>query len=179
MCELSPDKNMQAAMTAPLKPRAASASIIEKPRWFMWRDVRPALIRAKILANIWSNIKSLDTLLAKRANKYQARTRKRIVLGKGMSEKDFRDQLLKGFWHDLKQHLIRDAIIVVDSNLDLGHVASQISLDRAAVIQEWITQKLIGKPTLQQVEAWDANPTKEFNVVIVQPYVLIQEITAH
>jgi hypothetical protein len=92
-----------------------------------------------------------------------------------MSENDFRDQLLKGYWHDLKQHLVRDAIIIVDSDLDLTHVASEISLDRAAVIQDWITRQLIGKPTVTQLEEWNANDTKEFNVVIVQPYVLIQE----
>ena len=95
-----------------------------------------------------------------------------------MSSNDFRDQLLKGFWHDLKQHLERDALIVVDSNLDLSHVALQISQDRAAVVQDWIESKMIAKPTAPQIESWNANPTIEFGFLIVAPYVLIQE-TGH
>lgn len=92
------------------------------------------------------------------------------------SENDFRDQLLRGFWHDLKQHLERDAIIVVDSNLDLGHVATHVARDSVTIIQEWIATQMIGKPSGPQLSAWDANPAKEFNFLIVQPYVLIQEI---
>ncbi len=95
-----------------------------------------------------------------------------------MSTNDFRDQLLKGFWHDLKQHLERDAIIVVDPHLDLGQVATDVAQDRASTIQQWITQKLLGKPSSVQIETWNANPTKEFQFLIVQPYVLIQETTA-
>ena len=92
-----------------------------------------------------------------------------------MSENDFRDQLLQGFWHDLKQHLERDAIIVVDPDLDLHDVAVHVEQDRAAVIQDWISKKLIAKPSAEQIRSWNEMPTKEFSFLIVQPYVLIQE----
>jgi hypothetical protein len=92
-----------------------------------------------------------------------------------MSTNDFRDQLLKGFWHDLKQHLERDAIILVDSNLDLNDVALKVSQDQTAIVQDWITRNLLGKPTLEQINAWNEMPAKEFSFLIVQPYVLVQE----
>ncbi len=91
------------------------------------------------------------------------------------STNDFRDQLLRGFWHDLKDHLERDAIIVVHPELDLSDVANNVTADRATVIQDWITRQQLGKPTADQIAAWNAMPTKEFQFVIVQPYVLIQE----
>lgn len=92
------------------------------------------------------------------------------------SEKDFRDQLLKGFWHDLKDHLERGAIIVVDPDLDLREVADHIAGDHVAIVQDWIKEAKIGKPTAPQIQAWDEAPTKEFNFLIVQPYVLVQEL---
>ena len=93
-----------------------------------------------------------------------------------MSVNDFREQLLKGFWHDLKTHLERDAIIVVNSNLDLSDVAVSLSEDRAGVVEGWILKSLLVKPSAEQVRAWNGMPTKEFHFLIVQPYVLIQEM---
>ena len=97
---------------------------------------------------------------------------------KDRSEKDFRDQSLNGFWQDLKDHLERDALIVVSPVLDLQKVADLMAKDSVNDIQTWIQEKKIGKPTAEQVAAWNANPTKEVSVNIVQPYVLIQE-SAH
>ena len=93
-----------------------------------------------------------------------------------MSTNNFQDQLLKGFWHDLKDHLERGAIIVVDANLDLNDVAKAVALDQAKTVQSWIEKKLLVKPTLDQIHSWNSNPTKEFQFAIAQPYVLIQEL---
>lgn len=93
-----------------------------------------------------------------------------------MSTNDFREQILIGFWHDLKTHADRDAVIVVDLNLDLSDVADQIIRDQLALVQGWVEQSQIGKPSPEQLLAWSEMPTKEFRFVIVQPYVLIQEM---
>ena len=93
-------------------------------------------------------------------------------------EKDFRDLVLKGFWHDLKDHLERDAIIVVSPDLDLVTVASHVTEDKTDVIQELILKHQLAKPTAAQLAAWNSMPTKEFGFVIAQPFVLIQE-TGH
>ena len=90
-------------------------------------------------------------------------------------EKDFRDLVLKGFWHDLKDHLERDAIIVVAGDLDLMTVADYVTQDKADVIQQLISRQQLAKPTPQQLAAWSAMPLKEFSFVIAQPFVLIQE----
>lgn len=91
-------------------------------------------------------------------------------------EKDFRGEVLKGFWHDLKDQLERGALIVVNPALDLEAVANDVTNDDAARIQDLISKQQIGKPSLEQITAWDQAATKEFHFVIVQPYVLIQEI---
>ena len=92
-----------------------------------------------------------------------------------MSNNDFRDQLLKGLWQDLKVHMERDAIIVVSSELDLSSAAVDMSKNNVTALQSWIAKGLVGKPTAPQLAGWNAMPSKEFNFVIVQPYVLIQE----
>lgn len=93
-------------------------------------------------------------------------------------EKDYRDLVLKGFWHDLKDHLERDAIIVVAPDLDLTTVAAHVTKDEKDVIQELILKHQLAKPTALQLAAWNTMPTKEFSFVIAQPFVLIQE-TGH
>jgi hypothetical protein len=93
-----------------------------------------------------------------------------------MSKNDFRDQTLKGHWHDLKQHLERGALILVDVELDLEEVALIVSQDRVAIVQDWIAKNQLAKPLPEQIKIWNESPTKEFNFVIAQPYVLIQEL---
>lgn len=95
-----------------------------------------------------------------------------------MSTNDFRDQVLRGFWHDLKDHLERGAIIVVEPDLELAEVAKIVALDDAKIVQDWIDSQRIGKPSAERIAAWNAMPTKEFSFVIAQPFVLIQE-TGH
>lgn len=93
-------------------------------------------------------------------------------------DKDFRHQVLRGLWQDLKDHLERGAIIVVAPDLDLADVADGVNKDRVAIVQDWIVQNQIAKPTASQVSTWNEMPTKEFSFIIAQPYVLIQE-TGH
>jgi hypothetical protein len=103
--------------------------------------------------------------------------KKRFGVSQTMSQNDFRDQRLKGFWLDLKDHLVRGAIILVHPDLDLGDVASKIALDQVATVQGWIANGLLIKPTPAQIHAWNEMPQKEFYFVIAQPYVLIQEMS--
>jgi hypothetical protein len=81
-------------------------------------------------------------------------------------------------WQVLRPHLERDALIIVQPQLDLAAAAQAVAADDAAAVRLWIDQGGLGKPAVVQVEAWDAEPLKIFQFVIVQPYVLIQESPA-
>ena len=77
-------------------------------------------------------------------------------------------------WNDLKPHAQRDAVIVVNGNLNLLDVGVAIAQDDKIAVEHWITEQLISKPSNQQLSDWNINPTQLFKTLIVQPFVLVQ-----
>lgn len=78
-------------------------------------------------------------------------------------------------WTDLLPHAKRDAIIVVQPELDLSEVAVAMAQDNTALVQRWISEQLIAKPTSEQLTQWNDNTEKQFTTLIVQPFVVVQE----
>ena len=78
-------------------------------------------------------------------------------------------------WFTLRAHLEKGRLIVVDSLLDLAEAGVAVAVDDVKAIERWIVSGLLGKPTAQQVEEWDAEKGKRFLCLIVSPYVLVQE----
>jgi hypothetical protein len=81
-------------------------------------------------------------------------------------------------WHWLRPHQERGAVIVVAPALELAAAAGRIADDDAAAVKGWIAAGLLTKPGLEQIAAWNAEPGKRFRLLIVQPYVLIQDLPA-
>ncbi|MEY3334862.1 MAG: hypothetical protein RLZZ176_3165, partial [Cyanobacteriota bacterium] len=79
-------------------------------------------------------------------------------------------------WEWLIPHVQKDGVIVVAKNLDLLDVGEAIAGDNIPSVQHWIDKQLLAKPTIDQVGEWNLNRTKRFNALIVEPYVLIQEL---
>lgn len=79
-------------------------------------------------------------------------------------------------WQWLKPHLERGALITVAASLDLAEAGERIALDDTASVAAWIDSARIGKPTAAEIEQWNGEPEKKFLVLIISPYVLIQEI---
>jgi hypothetical protein len=75
----------------------------------------------------------------------------------------------------LKPHLQRDAVVVVNSQLDLLDVGVALANDDVISVQHWISEQLLHKPFAEQLSDWNQDQTKRFHALIVQPYVLIQE----
>lgn len=75
----------------------------------------------------------------------------------------------------LKPHIQRDVVVVVHQQLDLLDVGVAIARDDVLSIQHWISEQLLHKPFPEELVAWNNNPTKRFQALIVQPYVLVQE----
>ncbi|MBD2410274.1 hypothetical protein FACHB389_28125 [Nostoc calcicola FACHB-389] len=81
-------------------------------------------------------------------------------------------------WEWLIPHVQRDAVILVALELNLVDVGVAIANDNTPSVQQWIDEQLITKPTTAQLGEWNTDATKRFNTLIVQPYVLVQEIIA-
>ena len=95
---------------------------------------------------------------------------------------DVKTQLIKDLapmdWETLIPHAKRDAVIVVDGALDLVEVGVAIAEDNAAVVQNWLSELLLQKPSQEELNHWNAEPEKQFNTLIVQPFVLITAIAS-
>jgi hypothetical protein len=77
-------------------------------------------------------------------------------------------------WHDLQAHAKRDAIIVINNELELSTVAAAIAEDDTTSVQGWIGEEAIAKPTAQQLTDWNQTPEKQFVALIVQPFVVVK-----
>lgn len=77
-------------------------------------------------------------------------------------------------WRELKIHLQRDSIIVVAEELDLIAVAVAVADDDKTLVEAWIGEKQLGKPTEEQLKSWEEESDNRFKMLIVQPFILIQ-----
>lgn len=78
-------------------------------------------------------------------------------------------------WEWLIPHVQRDAVVVVDRQLDLLDVGVAISEDHVTDVQRWIGEQQIYKPSPEQISDWNGDRDKQFNALIVQPFILVQE----
>lgn len=84
-------------------------------------------------------------------------------------------EVFESDWNLLLPHLERDAVILVSPELDLLTVAREVAEDHSNQVGAWIAQGKLAKPSLKQIEEWGGS-AKKFRIVIVQPYVLAQEL---
>lgn len=78
-------------------------------------------------------------------------------------------------WDLLRAHLERGGLIVAARDLDLVEAAQKIAEDDAATVGAWIREGRLTKPSAEQVAVWDVDRARLFNMLIVSPYVLMQE----
>lgn len=78
-------------------------------------------------------------------------------------------------WSSLIPHAQRDALIVVHEGLSLLDVGLAIANDDVMLVQNWISEQLIHKPSPEELTSWNIDPNQQFRTLIVQPFVLIQE----
>jgi len=78
-------------------------------------------------------------------------------------------------WKWLRPHLERSVLILVDESLDLADAALKLAADDSERIELWIRDGMIGKPTEDQVLRWNKDTQKRFGMLIISPFVLIQE----
>ncbi len=79
-------------------------------------------------------------------------------------------------WEWLIPHAQRDAVVIVDPALDLLDVGVAIASDNVSAVQRWISEQQIYKPSPEQLSNWGDDRSRRFNALIVQPYVLVQDM---
>jgi hypothetical protein len=83
----------------------------------------------------------------------------------------------EALWDWLRPHLERDALIIVSPDFDLVDAGQALARDEVDLIKEMIARGQLVKPSALQVAAWDAHRQEQkFLLLIVSPYILIQEI---
>src|SRR5512133_1002345 len=78
-------------------------------------------------------------------------------------------------WSCLRAHLLRGGLILIEDSLNLVETAATMARNDTATIEKLITMGKICKPSENQIQTWDCDKLKKFNMLIVSPYVLIQE----
>ncbi|VEP15101.1 Uncharacterized conserved small protein [Hyella patelloides LEGE 07179] len=91
-------------------------------------------------------------------------------------KKKLQEDIASISWQEILPHAKRDAVVVINEQLDLLEVAEAIALDETSLVSNWIAEKLIAKPSNAQLTEWNSNPQAEFTAAIVQPFVIIQPI---
>ena len=85
-------------------------------------------------------------------------------------------EIEKAKWPLLEDHFKRDALLIVDLELSLVEVAASVALDDVTHVKEWLTTQKLIRPTDEMVQSWEENPELDFSFLIIQPYVIAQEI---
>jgi hypothetical protein len=82
-------------------------------------------------------------------------------------------------WRWLSPHASRDAVVLVNQELELADVGVALATDDVSTVNRWIAEELITKPTPEQLQTWEQNSEKRFQSLIVQPFVLVQDSLPH
>jgi len=93
-----------------------------------------------------------------------------------IDKQELAQQVDQARWEWLVPHQKRDALIWVDAMLELAEVGERLAVDDAVTVQTWLASHMIAKPRLEQLEEWNQQPERLFNMLVVNPFVLIQEV---
>ena len=92
-----------------------------------------------------------------------------------ISAQDLLKEIDVADWALLRAHLERGGVIVVDLGLNLAEVGAYVAADDMKTINAWITAGKLGKPAATDIARWDREG-QIFNVLVISPFVLIQEV---
>lgn len=90
-------------------------------------------------------------------------------------EDKLKDEIDKARWELLKDHHTRGALFKVEEGLELSQVGAALAKDEVLKVKEWLGQNLFYKVEDAHVVEFEKTEELEYNFLIIQPYVLIQE----
>ncbi|MCA9629879.1 MAG: DUF2288 family protein [Myxococcales bacterium] len=78
------------------------------------------------------------------------------------------------YFSDLKAHLVRDAVFVVDADVSLIECGVCVAMDDVVRVQALIERGHLRKPSRQERARWADTCDAAWTAIVVQPYVLVQ-----
>jgi hypothetical protein len=84
-------------------------------------------------------------------------------------------EILETNWEPLAPHFARGAIYLADQDLILEEVGEAMAHDDVSMIKKWLDHGLLYPPTQEQVSKFTQSSEMLFSMLIIEPYVLIQE----
>ena len=79
------------------------------------------------------------------------------------------------FFSDLRAHVARGIVVVVDPSIALLDVAEALATNDTSLVDGWIGKNLLTKPTLEQLDRWSRITDARWDSLVVAPFVLIWE----
>ncbi len=90
--------------------------------------------------------------------------------------KKLQEEVLDANWEMLEEHYKRGSLVLVDPALDLYDIGARVALDDVESVRSAMQKKQLIKVEAEHVKNLSQNKLeKNFNFIIVQPYVLIQK----
>lgn len=77
---------------------------------------------------------------------------------------------------DLHAHLKRDGVFVVDAAVSLIECGVAVAMDDAVKVEAWVGSGALRRPTPEERAAWLASTERSWNAIVVQPFVLVQDL---
>lgn len=83
-------------------------------------------------------------------------------------------EVLETNWPPLVDHFARGAVYLVDRELDLVEVGLTMADDDVSRIKSYLDDGLMYPPTPEEATSFSEDESLFFNMLIIEPYVLIQ-----
>lgn len=77
-------------------------------------------------------------------------------------------------WRDLSPHAQRNRVFVLRGSLDLVDMGEALVNNDTRRVEAWLANGQVSRPTPDEMQLWDATPGKFFDMLIVEPWVLIR-----
>lgn len=78
-------------------------------------------------------------------------------------------------WRDLDESGHLQSMFLVDDELDLVDVGMALAKNEVDVVRDWLDSGRLRRPSSTELEAWRGEPDAPFELLIISPFVLIQE----
>jgi len=91
-------------------------------------------------------------------------------------KKKLEEEIQETQWNALKPHGERGALVSVDQSLSLVDVAMAVATDDKVSIEAWMDEELVRRVSPEDMNRFNKVPEKNYHFVIIQPFVLMQEL---
>jgi hypothetical protein len=89
------------------------------------------------------------------------------------------DLINKAEWEWLEEHAQEGRLLIVAPNLELVDVGLALAEDDISIVNQWLDDGWLYRPTESQISHWHQHKNLEFDSLIIQPFVLSRAPVNH